>query len=193
MLKAYDLIITNVDFLSNSSNHEVMFPEYSRNIPQYLFRRATSGGGGLPCPFWKIEKKCPDLAKKCPDFGKICPACVRLWVKIPIWNVILRASWRKNTKIIPCGVFLLRVTHETFIEVPSFQETSPAPKNSWLGACCFKNIPRISLEYCKVMKIFLEVKKFKKLFYRLSCEDVDIGSLASLAMFFWTLLKPFYI
>ena len=29
---------------------------------------------------------------------------------------------------------------------------------------CFKNIPRISREYYKVMKIILEVKKFKKLF-----------------------------
>ena len=34
VLKVYDLIITNVDLLANSSNHEVMFPEYSRNIPQ---------------------------------------------------------------------------------------------------------------------------------------------------------------
>ena len=30
--KVYDLITTNVDLLANSSNHEVMFPEYSRNI-----------------------------------------------------------------------------------------------------------------------------------------------------------------
>ena len=34
MLKVYDLIITNVDLLANSSNHLVMFPEYSRNIPR---------------------------------------------------------------------------------------------------------------------------------------------------------------
>ena len=34
VLIAYDLIIRNVDLLANSSNHEVMFPEYSRNIPQ---------------------------------------------------------------------------------------------------------------------------------------------------------------
>ena len=33
MLKVYDLIIKNVDLLANFSNHEVMFPEYSRNIP----------------------------------------------------------------------------------------------------------------------------------------------------------------
>ena len=43
------------------------------------------------------------------------------------------------------------------------------------------------------MKIILEVKKFKKLFCGLSCENFNIGSLSSLAMFFWTLLKPFYI
>ena len=34
VLKVYDLIITNADLLANSSNHEVMFPEYSKNIPQ---------------------------------------------------------------------------------------------------------------------------------------------------------------
>ena len=33
VLKVYDLIITNVDPWANSSNHEVMFPECSRNIP----------------------------------------------------------------------------------------------------------------------------------------------------------------
>ena len=31
-------------------------------------------GGGLPCPFSKIGKKCPNLEKKCPDYGY-------LWVK----------------------------------------------------------------------------------------------------------------
>ena len=34
VLKVYDLIITNVDLLGNSSNQKIMFPEYSRNIPQ---------------------------------------------------------------------------------------------------------------------------------------------------------------
>ena len=34
MLKVYDLIITNVDLLANFSNHELMFPEYLRNIPR---------------------------------------------------------------------------------------------------------------------------------------------------------------
>ena len=31
-LKMYDLIIINVDLLANSSNHELMFPKYSRNV-----------------------------------------------------------------------------------------------------------------------------------------------------------------
>ena len=57
---------------------------------------------------------------------------------------------------------------------------------------CFKNIPRISPEYCGIMKIFLEVKKFKKRFCGLSCENLKLA-VFSLAMFFWTLLKPFYI
>ena len=34
----------------------------------------------------------------------------------------------------PCGAFLLYVINKTFIEVPLFKETSPAPKNSWLHA-----------------------------------------------------------
>ena len=34
VLKVYDLIITNVDLLENSSNHEVFFPKYLRNISQ---------------------------------------------------------------------------------------------------------------------------------------------------------------
>ena len=34
VLKVYDFIITNVDYLANSSNHEVMFPEYSNCLFQ---------------------------------------------------------------------------------------------------------------------------------------------------------------
>ena len=39
VLKVYDLIMTNVDLLANSSNHEVLFPEYLRNIPQMSFSK----------------------------------------------------------------------------------------------------------------------------------------------------------
>ena len=40
-LKVYDLIITNVDLLTNS--HEVMFPEYSRNIPRVCVSKIFQG------------------------------------------------------------------------------------------------------------------------------------------------------
>ena len=43
VLKVYDLIIINVDLLANSSNHEVMFPEYSRNIPQMSVSKIFQG------------------------------------------------------------------------------------------------------------------------------------------------------
>ena len=38
----------------------------------------------------------------------------------------------KKTKFFTCGVILLYVVHETFIEVTLFQEISPAPKNCWV-------------------------------------------------------------
>ena len=43
VLKAYDLIITNVDLLANSSNREVMFPEYSRNILSQKYSKDIPG------------------------------------------------------------------------------------------------------------------------------------------------------
>ena len=43
VLKVYDLIIANVDLLANSSNHKVMFPEYSRNLPQMSVSKSFQG------------------------------------------------------------------------------------------------------------------------------------------------------
>ena len=43
VLKEYDWIITNVDVLVNSSNHEVIFPEYWRNIPQLSVSKIFQG------------------------------------------------------------------------------------------------------------------------------------------------------
>ena len=37
------MIITNVDLLANSSNHEAMFPEYSRNIPRMSVSKIFHG------------------------------------------------------------------------------------------------------------------------------------------------------
>ena len=55
-------------------------------------------------------------------------------IQILIKNVPLREPSRKNTEVSPCGAFILYVVHETFIEVPIFQETSPDLKNAWLRA-----------------------------------------------------------
>ena len=51
------------------------------SFPNYLDRRVTRGGrgGGLPCPFTKIAKKCPSLWKKCPDCGHL------LWSSIVVF------------------------------------------------------------------------------------------------------------
>ena len=43
LLKVYDLITRNVDLLVNSSNHEVMFPKYSRNIPRMPVSKIFQG------------------------------------------------------------------------------------------------------------------------------------------------------
>ena len=43
VLKLYDLIIANVNILLNNSNHEVMFPEYSRNIPRVAVSKIFQG------------------------------------------------------------------------------------------------------------------------------------------------------
>ena len=43
VLKVYDLMITNVDLLANSSNHEAMFPQYSKNIPQISVSKIFQG------------------------------------------------------------------------------------------------------------------------------------------------------
>ena len=85
VLKVCDLILTNVDLYANSSNQEVIFPKYLRNIPRMSVSRI--------------------------------------------------------------------------------------------------NVPRILPEYCKVMKTFLEVKNFKKLFCGISCENVNLGSLLSCNVF----------
>ena len=39
----YDLVIKNVDLFANSSNLEVMFPEYLTNIPQMSVSKIFQG------------------------------------------------------------------------------------------------------------------------------------------------------
>ena len=49
-------------------------------------------------------------------------------------NSPLKCSFKsileKKHQLFPCGALPLYVVHEKFIEVPLFQETSPASKNS---------------------------------------------------------------
>ena len=89
-------------------------------------RHATSGGegAGLLCSFLKIEKKCLDFAKKVSWFLKnVAYLCVSYGLNSHS-NAVSRACWRKNTNIFPCGALHLCVIHETFIEMPLFQENS---------------------------------------------------------------------
>ena len=57
VLKVYDLIITNVDLLANSSNHEVMFPEHSRNIPRMSVSKVFQGYPRNIVKLWKYFRK----------------------------------------------------------------------------------------------------------------------------------------
>ena len=81
--------------------------------------------GDLPCPFLKIEQ-CPALEKSA------------LFVCIYGLNSHLKYSFKsiveKKHQNFFRGAFLLYAVHETFMEVPLFQETCPDPKNSQLRA-----------------------------------------------------------
>ena len=52
-LKVYDLTITNVDFLVNSSNHKAMFLEYSKNIPRISVSKMFQGYSRNIAKLWK--------------------------------------------------------------------------------------------------------------------------------------------
>ena len=127
---------------------EDVFKTYWRQTKYLLaisvFKRRPTRGGkkeGLPCPVLKWNKKCPNFGKKGTDFGRKCPICVHLWVNSHLKKAVLRVSWRRNTKHFPCGALVLYVVHETFTEVSLFQETSFAPKNSWLRAWTWFIVP----------------------------------------------------
>ena len=47
-------------------------------------------------------------------------------------------SWRKNTKIFPCGTLLFFVIHKTFTKGPLTQNYFAIPKNFWLRVCKMK-------------------------------------------------------
>ena len=92
------------------------FSDNSKQVEQSIFKifyqarnygggkgRVEGGwvrGGGLPCPFLKIEKSALILKKKGSN-------CVHPWAKSSIQNVVLRVSRRKSSKIFPAGPFFL--------------------------------------------------------------------------------------
>ena len=53
VLKVYDLIITNVDLLANFTNHEVVFPEYSKNISRMSVSKIFQGYPRNIVKLWK--------------------------------------------------------------------------------------------------------------------------------------------
>ena len=87
---------------------------------QYM--RAASGGG-LRCLFWKLKIGAI-------IFGKNCFDCFHLRGTFLISNTTLRVSRRKNSKILPCGVFLSCVADEMLVKVSLFQKISPALNNN---------------------------------------------------------------
>ena len=76
--------------------------------------------GRSPLPFFENRKKVPCF---CASMGYIL-----------ILNAVFKSIFEKKHQNFPLRDPLY-VLHETFVEVSLFQETSSAPKNSWLRAC----------------------------------------------------------
>ena len=80
-------------------------------LPLAEGRGGETKGRGLPLPFFKNLKKCPNFAKKGLD-------CVHIWVEFFIRNIVLTVPRKKNSKSFPCRTFFLRDFDKMFIEVP---------------------------------------------------------------------------
>ena len=80
----------------------IYFENVLLNVLHLQARNEGEEGGGLPCPFLKIEKVALILEKKDPN-------CVHPWVESPIQNVVLKVSRRKSSRIFPAGPFFLRI------------------------------------------------------------------------------------
>ena len=78
------------------------------------------GGGGLPCPFFKIWKKVPQFWGKCPGYG-------HLWVTFLIWNAVFKSFQDKISEIFPCGVFFF-VLYMIIYQSALIPRKLPCPK-----------------------------------------------------------------
>ena len=90
------------------------------HIEPHIGTQLGGGEGRPPLPYLKIENKYP-------DFGKKGPAdCVHLWVKFSIQNVVLRVPWRKNSRMLCCGLLFLVFLIKCLSKCPcSTQPPSP--------------------------------------------------------------------
>ena len=72
----------------------VIFSIGNYGVHETSCRRVTrrGEGGGLPFPFLKIGKKCPNLEKKCAD-------CGHLQVEFVIQNKMFKSFQEKNPEI----------------------------------------------------------------------------------------------
>ena len=140
-----------LEIKKTSMNNKVRAIEkYSCSIlssKTYLFgincRRATRGqGGGLPCPFLKIEKKCPDIGKKSPNF-------VYTWVESSIQNIVLRVSRGRSSKILPCGAFFLFFRRKV-CQSAKLHKTSLALNNSG----CAPELYYLELYWDQMLSVF---------------------------------------
>ena len=107
-----------------------------------IFAQLTGRGGeyDLCCYFLKNGKILLIFKKM---------SCVHLRVKLLIRNVVLRVTRGKKLRH-----FFLKglscVADEMFVEVPLFQETSPALKNSWFRPFIFLVVSEIDLKHSKM-------------------------------------------
>ena len=83
--------------------------------------------GRLPGSFWN--------QKKYPDFEKKGPACVHLWVKFFIQNIVLRVSRRTNSKMFPCWPLFLVFLTERLSKCPSSTTPRPTCPEKLLSVC----------------------------------------------------------
>ena len=93
-------------YIQSSSIVRTVYSSISKDIQGYwcLFRHthrhAVRGRG-------KISPAIFENWKKCPDFSKKVPKNVELWVIIPIQNLVIRVSTRRNSKMFPYGSLFL--------------------------------------------------------------------------------------
>ena len=98
-------------------------------LKSFRTNNQLEGGGRKASPAnFRKQKKSALILQKSALF--VCIYGLNSYLKCSSNSI----SQKKHHNV-SLGALLLDVVHETFIEVPLFQETSPAPKSSWLSVC----------------------------------------------------------